>query len=288
MIFSSFGLPNALQSDNATNFSSNLLKELCERLQITREGHPPYNPWSNITERYHQDLGKQLRAMLHNRGKEEWSDLLPFIAMAANSTVHELLNLSPFFLMFGRRATIPLDLVHPAKLMPTREEENVAFPTKAAAYATKLIDKMAKAFEIVKDGWKRDIEQRTKAYSNTPPDEFTIGKKVLVFTPSRKKHTSDKIQVPWHGPFVISEKLSNILYKVKALPGGDKPPAGIISLSRMKIFNEEPTEKGSDNNTPHESHENPEEQNSEEDPYFPHEYEVLHSARDTTMQEEND
>ena len=56
----------------------------------------------------------------------------------------------------------------------------------------------------------------------------------------------------------------------------------------MKIFNEEPTEKGSDNSTSYESHENPEEQNVEEDPYFPHEYEVLHSARDATMQEESD
>ena len=55
-----------------------------------------------------------------------------------------------------------------------------------------------------------------KAYNNTPPDEFTVGKKVLVFTPTRKKNTSDKIQIPWHGPFEISEKLSNILYKVKA------------------------------------------------------------------------
>ena len=104
---------------------------------------------------------------------------------------------------------------------------------------------MAEAFQIVKEGRKRDIERRTKAYSNTPPDEFTVGKKVLVFTASRKKHTSDEIQIPWHGPFVISEKLSNILYRVNALPGGDKPPAGIISLSRMKIFNESPTEKGS-------------------------------------------
>ena len=46
--------------------------------------------------------------------------------------------------------------------------------------------------------------------------------------------------------------------------------------------------KSSYNNTPHESHENPEEQGSEEDPYFPHEYEILHRNRDTNTQEESD
>ena len=74
---------------------------------------------------------------------------------------------------------------------------------------------MAEAFQIVTEGWKRDIEHWTKAYSNTQPDKFTVGKIVFVFTPSRKKHSSDKIQIPWHGPFVLSEKFSSILSRVK-------------------------------------------------------------------------
>ena len=52
---------------------------------------------------------------------------------------------------------------------------------------------------------------------------------------------SDKLQMGYRGPFIISEKLSDILYKVKAdtsHPNPPKPPGGIISPSRMKIMKE--------------------------------------------------
>ena len=37
----------------------------------------------------------------------------------------------------------------------------------------------------------------------------------MVFTPARKKNVSDKLTSGWSGPFIISKKLSEILYKAK-------------------------------------------------------------------------
>ena len=74
---------------------------------------------------------------------------------------------------------------------------------------------MAEAFQTVKEAWKNDIDHRSRAYSGIAPDGFKVGAKCLVFTPSRKKNVSDKLSSGWMGPFIITKKLSEVLYKVK-------------------------------------------------------------------------
>ena len=102
-IFAYFGLPCSLKSDNSTSFTNNLLKEVCSRLQISTETIPAFNYWSNMTERFHLDLGRFMRAMLQGKDQSTWADQLPMICLAANSTIHTTTQLSPFFLMYGRQ-----------------------------------------------------------------------------------------------------------------------------------------------------------------------------------------
>ena len=90
----------------------------------------------------------------------------------------------------------------------------------------------------MKQAWKNDIDHRSRAYTGIAPEEFKVGAKCLVFTPQRSKHTSDKLQSAWKGPYIISEKLSDILYRVKADPNNivrQRPPKGIVTLSRLKL-----------------------------------------------------
>ena len=117
-------------------------------------------------------------------------------------------------------------------------DDSIPYPQKAAEHAAKIIRKMAEAFQSVRKAWKNDIDSRSRDYSGIAPEKFKVGAKCLVFTPSRKKNISDKLTSGWSGPYIISKKLSEILYKVKADPNNEnasKPPKGIISLSRMKL-----------------------------------------------------
>ena len=277
-VFAYFGIPSFLKSDNHTCFSNNLLKEICQRLQITADTIPPYNYWSNLPERFHQDLGRYLRSMLDNRNKEDWAELLPAICLAANSSIHQTTQLSPFFLMFGRPPNIPLDLIHNKTILDPPDGIKT-FPQKAAGHAAKIVRMHAEALEAVRKAWKKDIDHRSRAYSAIAPDEFKIGAKVLVFTPSRKKFVSDKLVSAWKGPFLISKKLSDIMYKVKEDPENIKagrPPKGVIGLSRLKIVI-------GDEDTPTPT---PDE---EDEVYFPHEYEALYNMeKDKETDEEID
>ena len=168
---------------------------------------------------------------------------------------------------------------------------------------------MAKAFQSVKEAWKNDIDHRSRAYSGISPEEFKVGAKCLIFTPSRKKNVSDKLTSGWSGPFIISKKLSEILYKVKADPNSEnasKPPRGIISLSRMKLVTNDSHTSNGNSLTPSNVDEKndtasslatnseailPSPPSSEEDEnetsHFPHEYEALYESHDENTSNSN-
>ena len=57
-IFSYFGMPIIIKSDNSSSFTNALLHEVCGKLKIDLGTIPFYNYWSNITERAHLDLGR--------------------------------------------------------------------------------------------------------------------------------------------------------------------------------------------------------------------------------------
>ena len=61
--FSVFGLPNQIRSDNGAKFVNKLWVELFSVLKILHTKTPPYNPSSNIVERWHRTIVSILRTM---------------------------------------------------------------------------------------------------------------------------------------------------------------------------------------------------------------------------------
>ena len=62
-IFSRYGIPERVHSDQGANFTSDLLKAVYQSFGIQATTTPAYNPKSNPVERVHQDLGRMLRAL---------------------------------------------------------------------------------------------------------------------------------------------------------------------------------------------------------------------------------
>jgi len=58
--FSVFGLPNQIHSNNGTEFVYKLWIELFCELKILHTRTPPYNPSSNIVERWHRTIVSKL------------------------------------------------------------------------------------------------------------------------------------------------------------------------------------------------------------------------------------
>ena len=149
-----------------------------------------------MTESFHLDLGRFLKAMLQGKDQNTWADQLLMICLAANSTNHATTQLSPFLLMYERQPNLPIDIAHRGLHMENKDDA-IPFPQKAANHATRIVQKMAKAFQAVKEAWKNNIDHRSRAYSGIDPEEVKDGAKCMVFTPARRKNVSDKLTSDW-------------------------------------------------------------------------------------------
>ena len=209
-VFNTFGIPETLHSDNFQSYTGKLLEEVAERLEINTSTIPPMNYNSNLCERMHLDLGRFLRSVLEENNLEEWSDKLPEISFAINSSRAKLLGLSPFFLMFGRAPRIPIDLIYPN---PNTQQQGPVKLSAAANYANKLIKTTKIAFEKVIEAWKVDIDNRSRSYTNNGKQNYKEVALVWLFNPVRRKGTSPKLISAWDGPYGIKKKFPTFYTK---------------------------------------------------------------------------
>ncbi|KAJ8369446.1 hypothetical protein SKAU_G00094740 [Synaphobranchus kaupii] len=126
-MFTRFGAPAELHSDQGCNFESQLLVEVCKRLGVTKTRTTPLHPQSDgLVERFNRTLATQL-AILASQHQRDWDRHLPLVLWAYRSAVQESSQLTPAALMFGRELRTPMDLVFGAPPEPeepsrTREE----------------------------------------------------------------------------------------------------------------------------------------------------------------------
>ena len=103
-IFSHFGLPNILHSDQAVKFESTMLNCTLEAFGICKSRTTPYYPQGDsMVERLNCTLLQMLRAYVSK--SSDWELHLPLVLFAYHSAVHPSIGFSPFELMFGRNAT---------------------------------------------------------------------------------------------------------------------------------------------------------------------------------------
>ena len=109
--FSVFGFPQRLMSDQGTAFTSKVIAAMCSLLGIEKIWTTPYHPQSNgSAKRVHQML-RQMIWKLDLEKCQKWPAHLGSVLIAYNATRSLVMGYSPYYLMFGRRPQLPIDLL---------------------------------------------------------------------------------------------------------------------------------------------------------------------------------
>ena len=78
-VFSSYGIPKEILTDQGTNFTSQLLQELYNLIGIKAIRTSPYHPQTDgLVERFNRTMKEMLRKTIEGEGRE-WDQLLPYI-----------------------------------------------------------------------------------------------------------------------------------------------------------------------------------------------------------------
>ncbi len=109
-VFTRLGLPEELLSDQGSNFTSNLMKQVLDLLQIHHLKISSYHPQTDgMLERFHGTLKGMMRKT--NSAQKEWDQYLPYVCFAVRDSVHFATGFTPFQLLFGREVRGPLTLL---------------------------------------------------------------------------------------------------------------------------------------------------------------------------------
>ena len=104
-LFSAFGLPKILNSDQGRNFESILLRQTLEAFGIRKTHTTAYHPQGDgMVERFNRSLLQLLRTYIDKQ--EEWEQYLPLVLYTYRLAKHSSTGVSPFLLMFGRQPTM--------------------------------------------------------------------------------------------------------------------------------------------------------------------------------------
>ena len=115
-----FGIPSKILHNQGKEFDNDLFKNLANLLGIQNLRTTPYHPQTNgLTERMNQTVLSMLRT-LPEKYKSSWKNHLSKVIYAYNCTRHSNTGCSPYYLMFGRKPRLPIDLILQSEDSPPR------------------------------------------------------------------------------------------------------------------------------------------------------------------------
>ena len=113
-LFSVFGIPDVIVSDNGSQFMSHIFRSFCSRNNIEQKFSPPYHPQSNGQAERFVDTFK--RALLKARGEGPTTEALQtFLTMYRNTPNPQAPDgKAPSEIMFGRKVKTIFDNLRPS------------------------------------------------------------------------------------------------------------------------------------------------------------------------------
>ncbi|GBL97722.1 hypothetical protein AVEN_255487-1, partial [Araneus ventricosus] len=100
-----------LYSDRGSNFLSEAMMEVYQRLGISKRHTLSFNPQGNgLVERLNKTLIDTLSHLV-SETQEDWCQHLPLALMAFRNAYHRTFEETPAFLLYGRDPVMPYDLI---------------------------------------------------------------------------------------------------------------------------------------------------------------------------------
>lgn len=202
-----FGIPEAILSDQGSDFCSETIKELNRLLKIKHVFSSPYHPQTNgALERSHLTLKEYLKHYI-NQNQNNWDDYVSLAMFTYNNHIHSSTGFTPFELIFGRKSHIPSSLSSAPEFRYSYDD-----------YHSNLKLKFNKAYEMARQHLIKNKE-RSKIYydkkNNVTESKFKIGDFVYIKNQQIKPGLTKKLSEKFKGPYEITKLNPNNTVKLK-------------------------------------------------------------------------
>ena len=214
-IFSRVGIPDEILSDQGSQFTADIMREVMRLLSVSQLHSTPYHPETNgIVERFNGTLKQMLKKLMADK-PSDWDRFLPAALFAYREIPQTSTGFSPFQLLFGRVPKGPTQLLYESwtgSEVPAEQKE-------VSSYVAELGDSLKDMVHRAQDAVQGQ-SARSRKYNMRKAHirNFKAGQKVLVLLPT----DHNKMLLRWKGPFPIVKKVKTCDYLVETNPGVHK------------------------------------------------------------------
>ena len=201
-IFSRFGTPRALITDNGTHFCNKVIDKVLQKYGVRHRTSLAYHPQSNGQAEVSNREIKYILEKTVNGSRKDWSKKMDDALWAYRTAFKTPLGMSPFRIVYGKTCHLPVELEHRA-YWATRQlnMDSTLAGEKRLLQLSELDEFRNEAYENA-----RIYKEKTKAWhdKHIARKEFTAGQQVLLFN-SHLKHFPGKLKSRWSGPFTVTK-----------------------------------------------------------------------------------
>ncbi|CAM8951138.1 unnamed protein product [Rhodiola kirilowii] len=205
-IFSRYGVPKAIISDQGTHFCNRVMASTLRHYGVHHRTSTAYHPQTN---RQAEISNREIKGILEKMVKptrKDWSQRLNDALWAYRTAYKTPIGTSPFRLVYGKHCHLPVELEH--KAYWTLKQCNSDL--EAAGLDRKM--KLCELEELRLEAYEgqTDYKARAKLYHDKYilRRTFEVGQRVLLFS-SRLKLMPGKLRTKWTGPYTITKVFNN-------------------------------------------------------------------------------
>jgi transposase InsO family protein len=205
-----FKVPHSIITDNGTNFTSKEFKSYCEsmgiKLKFASVAHPKTNGQVEKANGLICNMIKKRLLAPLEKAKHAWVDELPSVLWSLRTTPNAATQETPFFLVHGAEAMLPVEITHEA---PRITAYNETTSTEALQNDVDALDE-ARDVALAR---ATQYQQNLRNYhsSRVRPRFFMVGDLVLRL----KQDGHGKLESPWVGPYIVTEVIPGGAYRLQ-------------------------------------------------------------------------
>jgi hypothetical protein len=209
-----FGVPHRITSDNAKAFKSTKMYRFMEKYKIKWNYSTGYYPQANgAIEAFNKTLGKILKKTVH-RYRRDWHERLFEALWAYRVTVRTPTQATPYSLVYGCEAVLPLEVELPSLRVALRD--GLTQDEQILLHFQELDTLEENRLHAVQDLelYRQNME---RAYNKLVKQRvFKRGELVLVLRrPIVVTHkTKGKFEPKWEGPYIIEQVYDEGAYQL--------------------------------------------------------------------------